>query len=616
MATTRRAHGTRRRAGLACLIGLVTLTMLVTVQPPTTSGALPYTAADQLLANSAWPTIGRNYKHQGWSPYAGPANPQTRGLAVIPKQVAGVEEEYNNQLRSAYMGEGGMLITAAGMTGFFEVRWDGGTLRRVDEFYTCCGGETWVEDVTIGRHNAVYVVNEGGFVRKVVKVGSGASARWSDNPADCHPQAGCGWRRFHGFLHAPPALYPTALAPSGVAVLIISPDGYVAALDSGNGDELWRYRYMPGSGNKESVREKGFTWNDQGHIYFPWGGTLFILRPDGTPVYTHPDGSPRHIPLGAVVTSGPVLANDGKVYLTGTGQFIQVNPSTMTARVFNMGSSTLDSAYYPRNAKERWPALSPSGDTVYYTASNGVLYAMPTAWEEPDDPWVPRWVFKYDGPTSDQRGIKSDPLVDVNGMIYFYGADQYLYQIKPDGTRSDWPGANGKKGKFGVSTVTDDFYMGTQLALDSDGTIYVASYGPSGSNGNRNVVWAVGPGGASPTHTPTRTATPISSTATPVATPTRTPTPVPGAAPAVTISAPADGATLPLYGAFPINASASGATGIATMRIYGNGALLKTCMNVGACSTWWSPPAGVHTILVTATSSGGQTGQDSITVSR
>lgn len=607
MVTTRRAHGMRHRAGMACLIGLMTLSMLLTVQPPSTSGALIYSAADQLLANSAWPTIGRNYKHQGWSPYAGPANPQTRGLALIQKQDgAQPNKEYGTYLRSAYMGENGSLIVSGGMTGFFEVRWDGGQLRRVDEFYTCCGGETWVEDVTIGRDNAVYVMNEGGYIRKVVKVGSGAAAHWTDNPADCtpQPQAGCGWRRFHGFLHAPPSLYPTDLASTGVAVLIISPDGYVAALDSGDGAELWRFRYTPGSGNKESVREKGFTWSDQGTIYFAWGSTLFLINPDGTPAL-NPDATPRHIGLGAIVTSGPVLANDGRLYLTGAGVFIQVDPATGEARRFNMGNSPLDSAYYPRTAKERWPALSPSGDTVYYTASNGVLYAMPTTWQ-PGVPWQPRWVFRYDGPAGDFDGIKSDPLVDGNGKIYFYGADQHLYQIEPDGTRG-WPGRNGK---FGVSTATDRFYPGTQLVLDSDGTIYVASTGSS-----RHVVWAVNSGSGAPA-----TATPTpgggAPTATPTRTPTRTPTPVPGAGPTVTIRKPADGTTLPPYGGFQIDASASDSVGITAIRIYGDGVLLKTCTSTTTCVVWWNPPAGAHIVVVTATNSVGQSESASVTVTR
>jgi outer membrane protein assembly factor BamB len=584
------------------LVGIVSLALIIMsvmvmgAAPTPTSGALNYTAADQLLADSPWPTIGRNYKHQGWSPYAGPTNPQTRGLAPINKaDGADPAKEYGTYLRSAYMGEGGMLLASGGMTGFFEVRWQGGALVRTDEFYTCCGGETWVEDVTIGRHNAVYVANEGGFIRKVVKVGSGATARWSDQPTDCHPQAGCGWKRFHGFLHSSPALYPTALAPSQVAVLIISPDGYIVALDSADGAEIWRFRYTTGTGNKESVREKGFTWDAQGRIFFAWGGHLFIVNPDGTEF--------GRIPLGVSgVTSGPVLADDGRLYITGTGFFLQINPANGEVRRFNMGSSPLDSTFYPRTAKERWPALSPNSSnpatyTVYFTASNGVLYAM--------DPltWQPRWVFRYDGPAGDFDGIKSDPLVDINGRIYFYGADQHLYQINPNGTRG-WPGLNGK---VGVSTATDRFYPGTQLVMDADGTIYAASTGSG-----RNVVWAVGTGSAVPP-TPTPTAT---SNVPPTATPTRTPTPVPGTGPTVTILTPADGTVLPPWAGFQINASATGSGGIASIRIFGNGQLLKTCTNTTSCSHWWNPNTGTHTIQVQATNNAAQTGSATVTVTR
>lgn len=84
----------------------------------------------------------------------------------------------------------------------------------------------------------------------------------------------------------------------------------------------------------------------------------------------------------------------------------------------------------------------------------------------------------------------------------------------------------------------------------------------------------------------------------------------------MTIHTPADGATLPPYGGVQITASASDPTGIATLRIYGDGALLKTCTRTITCLVWWNPPRGVHTILVTATNPAGQPGTASVTVTR
>jgi hypothetical protein len=495
---TARIQPARRWSRLAAVVALLTA-LLATVAAPSAPQAAAH-IGDNLLARSAWPTIGRDARHQGWSPYAGPATPGTRGLAVIRREDgADPAKEYQTFLRGVYLGEGGAILVGGGMTGFFELGWSGGALRRVNQFYTCCGGETWVEDVTVGRGNAVYVTNEGGYIRKVVKVG-GAGGRWSDDPADG------GWRRFHGFLHAPPALYPH---PSlGPLVLIISPDGYVAALRERDGVEQWRYVYTNGHGNKESVREKGFVWDAAGRISFAWSSTLFTLTPDG--------GEIDRLPLGVVVSAGPVLADDGRLYLGAKDAFLQVDPAARRVAVYRLGSSPLDAAAFPRSAHERWPALSPNGDTVYYSAGNSLLYAM-----DPDDWTTPRWVHRVDAFGGEFGGIKSDPLVDRNGVIYVYAADGYLYAINPG--PAPRPATAGRRWKYGPSTVADGFYPGTQLALDADGAIYVAT-----SGGGRSVVWAVGAGDGSP---------PVTATPAPSATRTPTPRPPGGATPTPTRTA-------------------------------------------------------------------------------
>ena len=91
-------------------------------------------------------------------------------------------------------------------------------------------------------------------------------------------------------------------------------------------------------------------------------------------------------------------------------------------------------------------------------------------------------------------------------------------------------------------------------------------------------------------------------------------------APSVTITKPANGATLPSKGSVKIAAMASDLSGIARIEIKADGVSLKVCSNTTSCSANWSMTgvaAGAHTITATATDKGGptpNTGSASITV--
>jgi outer membrane protein assembly factor BamB len=603
------------RVGAFLGVIMLMLAALPLATPATHAVGVPdYAGADALLADSGWPTRGRTYTHRGIARVAGPAAldrsvaPATRGRAVITKNDPGANpsQEWGNHMRGAFLAEDGSIIIAAAFTGFIEIGWTGNQLKRLGQvvnnqvlrraqLYVSGGGETWVEDVTVGRGNAVYLAHEGGAIRKAVKVGSGTPAdpiRWSDLPTDCaapvHPdETQCGWKKSHGFTHAPVSLYPYRLAsdpahwPDRIAVLFFSPDRYVAALDDETGEVLWRYFYCDScGGNKEGAREKGLTWGADGTIYFGWGSTLYAISPTGQEIF--------RLPVGAPISAGPVLVEgpgDDYLYFAGSSQFIQVNLTTRAVARYSIGASPLDADAYPRNSKERWPATSPDGQTIYFSSANSLLYAMDRA------TWQPRWVHEVDAGAGDQTGVKSDPLVDSQGIIYVYASDQHVYAIDPrDGSRI-W--------KFGTSGITDNFYPGTELALADDGTLYIAT---SGSWGDR-VVWAVNragaPGPSLPaTNTPTATNTPVATstptpTNTPVATNTPTPTSTPGptGTPSATATAGA-GALIPIVAV--ASQSATTAASAPASNLYDTGA---SPLWTRWSSNWLSGPGELSAVL-------------------
>jgi len=113
---------------------------------------------------------------------------------------------------------------------------------------------------------------------------------------------------------------------------------------------------------------------------------------------------------------------------------------------------------------------------------------------------------------------------------------------------------------------------------------------------------------ASPTPTATSTPTPtaIPATGTPIPTTIVTPTPLPNdtVPPVVSITSPVNGSTVPTKGSMSVKATASDASGIATIKIALDGTIVKTCTGATSCQYNIQVnkiTAGSHTITATAT---------------
>lgn len=531
------------------------------------TAVVPFGDASQLLADSTWPAIGADYRHTGRAEAVGPSLPATRWRTQIVRQEGLMDE--NAFMRSTMLGANGFLYVGAGMPGVYRLRATDGALVAPSlfsvrhgpngEVIPCASGETWVEDVTIGADNTLFFVNEGGCV-------------WAVDGNTLQIK----WQKSHGFLHAPPTLYPHP--DFGTVVFIISPDGYVKGLRASDGALVLRYRYTNGTGNKESVREKGFAIDGDGTLYFGWKDRVFSLNP--LSYNASGDMAAKAAPIVVpALTAGPVgpIVVDGQSYLffTGDATFVRVNLTTRAVKSYGLGSTLCgagvpfcDSTTASKTGKERWPAVSADGKTVYFSASNALLYALNNG-DNPatpaNDDWKPRWMYATGAGDGYFDGIKSDPLIDAAGTIYAYTSDGNIHAVNPDGTRK-W-----RSGDYGlVSGLRDSFYFGTNLAMDADGTLYVATTGPNTQTGvTESWVWALGAaaGGVTATPTPTTaiattTPTPAPATSTATVAATTTPTAVPATNTAT--ATPTTAAASPTPTRTPTTALATATSGPAT----------------------------------------------------
>lgn len=512
-----------RHRGLAIVIVLLLLVIGSGVsRPRTTAAAVPFNQSGQLLAASTWPTAGGNYRHNGRASAFGPSTPRTRWRTSLPF-IQGLND--NTFLRSTVIGAGPdpSLYIGGGMAGVYRLRASTGELGSTWTDYLfsvrrapdgspidCSSGETWVEDVTAGADNTLYFVNEGGCA-------------WAVDATTLRMK----WQRRHGFLHGPPALYPHP--DFGPVLFIISPEGYVRGLrttadptaspPAQPGDQVLSYHFVSAGGltsatgkvSVESVREKGFAIGSDGTLYFGWDRKVFSVDPL---TYDPATGAManRQPPITVPpLSAGPALSDDERyLYFTGIDSFIRVDRQARTVSTYVIGSTlcqtgvtSCDSTSGYKTGKERWPAISQDGATIYYAASNSRLYALNHAPGATGD-WKPRWIYNAGSGDGWKDGIKSDPLIDAGGTIYVYSADGNIHAVNPDGTRK-W--RSGDAPFLETSGVRDDFYMGTNLAMGADGTLYVAT---SSATDGQDVVWALGDAGGGLLPPSRLVATPVS----------------------------------------------------------------------------------------------------------
>jgi uncharacterized repeat protein (TIGR01451 family) len=218
---------------------------------------------------------------------------------------------------------------------------------------------------------------------------------------------------------------------------------------------------------------------------------LYAIKPDGTLKWTYTTGNEIH--------SAPTIGADGTIYFGSfDGKLYAVSPTGTLKCNYNAGSAIIDSpaigtdgTIYFGSANGRintinpdctqkfsnvitgngvWtsPALSADGNTLYFGADDGYLYATNTItgglkWKSP-------WTY---------GGVQSSPAVGADGTIYVGTQYGNLWALNPSDGSLKW-----------------NYYMTLSAwsspAIGADGTIYFATdYGAIfAMNPNGTIKWS------------------------------------------------------------------------------------------------------------------------------
>ena len=251
-------------------------------------------------------------------------------------------------------------------------------------------------------------------------------------------------------------------------LIVGSYDGYLYAIDEGDGSLKWRYQ------TDGEVRSSPAIGPD-GLIYVgSLGSYLYAINPDdGTLEWKYQTAGP--------VYSSPAAGSDGIVYVGGGSALYAINPNSTPKWLYltsggvvsspAIGSNgvvyfgSLDSSVYAvntANGNKKWsyktggqvlssPAIGEDG-TVYAAAADNKLYAL-----HPDNGDL-KWSYLMDSWGA------SSPVTGTDGAVYIGGVDGYLYSINSNGILN-W--------RYFTSIGGIEFSTPT---VGADGTIYVGAY--------------------------------------------------------------------------------------------------------------------------------------------
>jgi outer membrane protein assembly factor BamB len=193
-----------------------------------------------------------------------------------------------------------------------------------------------------------------------------------------------------------------------------------------------------------------------GTVYVPGvDGILYVFNADGTKKWTAPAIT------GGFDTTSAAVADDGTVYLGGSDGNVRAFNPDGTAKWTTPFATT--SASSVSNA----PSIAADG-TVYLKADSGILYAL-----NPDG--TQKWTFDTKGNSYASVSIAAD------GTIYIPSGDNNLYALNPDGTQ---------KWRFPA-----DNQLFTAPAIDSSGNIYFGSTGTASGGVTQGSFYSVTPAG-------------------------------------------------------------------------------------------------------------------------
>lgn len=293
-------------------------------------------------------------------------------------------------------------------------------------------GEGIESSPTIGEDGTIFFGSHDGYLYALNPDGT---LKWKFKPAEPIYDEG-GWKHYSAIVSSP------TIASDGT-VYIIAPDDYFYAVKDGK--EKWRFPLKWDAINfwtSASIGTDGTIY--VGSARADMGDKLvagfYALTPDGKEKW--------HYEINSGVTSTPVIAKDGTIYVNGNILKKTAEDTTAGGYLFALAQ---DGKLKWKFKMQDWVETSPSlGDdgTVYTGSKEGRVYAI-----NPDG--TLRWAF------SANDGIGGAPAIGKDGTIYVGSWDNNFYALNPDGTER-WS----YEVEPGFETI------GASAAIGSDGTIY------------------------------------------------------------------------------------------------------------------------------------------------
>lgn len=171
------------------------------------------------------------------------------------------------------------------------------------------------------------------------------------------------------------------------------------------GEVRWRFRARsPFLLSAPAVDEDGTAYVGATDRY------LYAVAADGRARWEHP--------TGGAISSSPVIGDDGTIYVGSDDQHVHAVSRDGELRWRQtLGGHVRAPVALGRNGDVIAGVYGPDARVVSLDAESGAL----------------RWSFPVGVDASEQVGVASGPLVDVDGNIYFGAYDEYVYSISAAG---------------------------------------------------------------------------------------------------------------------------------------------------------------------------------------
>ena len=297
---------------------------------------------------------------------------------------------------------------------------------------------------------------------------------WDEDPQPSayiyaiNPNGTLKWRFETGF-HDDQSFSSPAIGPEGNVYVGVAPRTFLAL--SSTGTELWRHQTLDVVTTHPLVAQNGT-------VYAKLDGFLVAFSPSGQILW--------QFPIGSNTPSSPVLATDGTIYVAGAGGLYAVNPNG-TQKWFFPSADTFSTPAVAADGKIIYPtatlyAITPNGGMSWMAHYGIAPYSGPTIDAQGNIYTIEDWDFRKFSPNG-QLVWERTFLYDVNRLEMAWNApivDAANRLYLGQGTGKRWA-LDSAKGLVAYDTNGTKLYnlllpetpSTSSPAMGADGTIYI-----------------------------------------------------------------------------------------------------------------------------------------------